>query len=273
MNPKLLGMLAGFGILAGGVVVVSNLGGKDGTVGEPVARIERLAPTEAEVVDRAVRASNNKLVHVVGVDVAKDSVVGDTAIGRAVVVDAVKNSSECSVVFEAGEVTKEITDIHGTGKATITRVDLDPVKFSRGTFVKRGGEDKVKKTWIWNALLVGQECKDIALEPGYLGSSMQELLALPEAMKAKILRTYGMCLDVGIDGKLNKEGKTHRCDVPYGDPRAINAEEIFFPHNFSGREHDLGIMPKKNSEVQKRYATPDGGFREVTADPVKEVIK
>lgn len=274
MNSKLFGLIAGMGILAGGVIVVTNLGGKDDiTVGEPTISDARLAPTEAEVVDRAVRASNDKLVHVVGVDVAKDSVVGDTIIGRAVVVDAVKENSECSVVFEAKEVIKEITDIHGSGKSTITRVDLDLVKYPRGTFVKLSGSlDKTTQTWIWNALLVGQSCKDIALEPGYLGSSMQELLALPDAMKAKILRTYGMCLDVGIDGKLNKEGKTHRCDVPYGDARAVAGEEIFFHHSFSMRD-DLHIMPKKNAEVQKRYQTPDGGFREATAEPVKEVIK
>ena len=269
MNLKIFGALAGLEILAGGVVVVSNLGGKDDKpTGDAGIGIERLAPTEAEVVDRAVRASNNRLVHVVGVDAAKDAVVGDTDIGRAIIVTEVKDSSECSVVFEAGEVSREIGDIRG-GKVLVTRVDLDPVKYSRGTFVKFGVEDKVKKTWIWNSQLYGQNCKDIALEPGYLGSSMEELLLLPEVMKARILRTYGMC---EIKDKDNKPtGEKRRCDLPYGDVRAVAGEEVFFPHNFSGREQDLGIMPKKNAEVQKRYTTPDGGFREATAEPVKEI--
>lgn len=270
MNIKILGTLAGFGLLAGGVALVTNLGGKGDVkpIGDAGVGIEQRVPTEAEVVDRAVRADNSKLVHVVGVDVAKDAIAGDTAIGRAVVVDAVKENSECSVVFEAKEVTETIDSIRG-GKTSVTHVDLDMKKFPRGAFVKLGGSyDKVKGTWIWNALLTGQSCKDIALAAGYLGSSMQELLTLSESMKARVLRTYGTCDVTDKDGK--KTGQTRRCDVPYGDARATAGEEIFFPHSFSMRD-DLHIMPKKNAEVQKRYAVPDGGFREVTAEPAKEI--
>jgi hypothetical protein len=280
MNSKLFGLIAGMGILAGGVAVVTSLGGKDGKpIGDAVISTEQRIPTESEVVDRAVRASNNKLVHVVGVDAPKDSVVADTDVGRAVVVSEVKDTSECEVVLEAKEATVTIQD--GRRNLTVTRIDLDPKVFTSGTFVKLGNFDKTKETYIWSALLTGQRCKEIALAPGYLGSTMKELLSLPEAMKARVLRTYGQCDVVDkdgkpaketviIDGKPTEKTKTYRCDVAYGDPRAINAEEIFFPHHFADR-NDLKMMPAKGSEVQKRYATPDGGFREATAEPAKEI--
>ena len=270
MNSKgLFGLIAGFGILGGGVAILMNTGGDSITVGNASITTIYEAVTEAQVADKAIMASNGKLVHIVGIEASKDAVVEDTDIGRSVTVDAIKENTECSVVFEAKEVTVTLPSLHGEKSITVKRVDLDLAKYPRAALVKMSGTEK-DGSFIWNGLLTGQGCKTIALEPGYLGSSMQEFQKLPDATKARFLRTYGQCIDLDRDGKPSKDGKTHRCDVAYGDIRATIGEEIFFPHSFAGREHDLGIMPVKSGVVEKRYMTPDGGFATTSTEESKK---
>jgi hypothetical protein len=220
MNAKVLGAI-GVVLASGGMLVgILDKGGGDvngtdgGVITEPVGPIA----TEAQICDKSVRATSGRLVRVVGVEVAKDALVIDTAIGKTVTVDTVPAEAICNVVFQASLKDKKLdvpeNVLKAFGKAS------DPVKI---------GND------IYNALLKGDDCKLIGDLTGYLCSTLKDCMALPLEVQAKFLKVKGRCVVTMMD----KTKVDADCSVPVGDPRAVD-NVVFFPHNWSGRE-DLNI--------------------------------
>jgi hypothetical protein len=214
MNAKnaIVGVTAvGLMIAGGAAIMTSGLkgGGKDGGVISGDAEPFIDPPTEAQIVDKSVRASNGKLVRISGAFVDKNAAVIDSNIGRTVVVDSPPDSSVCNVVFVANtrdggpdvpdDVRKHLGDA------------ADPVMIGYN---------------IWTVLLRGEACRSAGMIPGYLGSTMQEFLGLTPEIQARFLKVEGDC---------SVDGKKVLCSVPVGDPRARVGAKPFFPHDWADR--------------------------------------
>jgi len=159
MNKKAV-ILLGLALVAGGVGVLTL---DDVT-------IESDAIYEYQVVPKAIRASNNKHVRVVGSSSAAVT-VEDSDLGRIIVTGVDKNAI-CSVAFEEGDALpdnlQEYADIY-------KKID--------GSFL--GG------TYIWWGIFKYKGCDLVAGHPGYLGSTMKEFLALPARTRGRFLKTDG----------------------------------------------------------------------------------
>jgi hypothetical protein len=155
------------------------------------------------------------------VEVAEDAVVADTAIGKTVTVDTVPPEAECNVVFVAQSRDGGL-DVPSDIKKAFGKVSF-PVKISSD---------------IWNVLLKGSDCALVGNLPGYLCSTMQDCLARPIDVQKKFLKVSGRC---HIAARGNMPAMDVNCAVPVGDPTALEGAQPFFPHNWAGRENDLGI--------------------------------
>jgi hypothetical protein len=192
-----------------------DVNGTDGgVVTEPVGPVA----TAAQMADKSVRSSSGHLVRVVGVEVEKDALVVDTAIGKTVTVEQVPPEALCNVVFSAGlkdgKIDVPANVLKAFGKAS------DPVKI---------GND------IYNALLKGDDCRLIGDLTGYLCSTLKDCKSLPLEVQAKFLKVKGRCEITMPD----KSKTTNDCSVPVGDPRAMDSN-VFFPHSWASRD-DLNI--------------------------------
>ena len=215
MNIKVFGII-GVALVGGGIVLGLLKGGEtngSGTDGGVIAEPVGPVATEAQICDRSVRSTSGRLVRVVGVEVEKDSLVVDTAIGKTVTVEQLPPEALCNVVFVAqlkdGKIDVPENVSKAFGKAS------DPVKI---------GND------IYNALLKGEDCRLIGDLSGYLCSTLKDCMALPLEVQAKFLKVKGRCVVTMMD----KTKVDADCSVPVGDPRAID-NVVFFPHGWAGR--------------------------------------
>lgn len=194
---------------------------KDGAV-VPQAPPVELKPTEADLVPKLAVSPGGKSIKIVGAATAPSAIVSDTSMGRAVVVSSVPANAICSVVFEAKEDTNK-------NRPNVLKNDWgkvsEPLKIS---------SKDANGMFIWTGLLKGDACAVAADLPGYLGSTFEELVALPVAKQARFLKTWGTCA---------ADGGTIRCVVPVGDPKALAGEEVFFPAGWAGR-NDLNFIKK-----------------------------
>jgi hypothetical protein len=100
---------------------------------------------------------------------------------------------------------------------------------------------------VWNALARGQDCLEVATLPGYLGSTLEDLQALPIEKQARVLKVAGTC-HIPAHGQMPATDVT--CAVPVGDPKAIAGEKPFFPHSWAGLD-----------ELNMKARVVDGGAK------------
>ena len=103
--------------------------------------------------------------------------------------------------------------------------------------------DRSMADYIWFSILDREDCLVMAEFPGYIGSTMKEMLALPRPVRSRILKTYGTC---------TTEGVKHSCTVPMGHPKAKAGAAIYFPHKLSGRT-DINLKGYSNGTIQPRH--------------------
>lgn len=189
MKPKTLATIAAVTALVGAGVGIglSGLGEKDGEIGST-----ELTAEEYTIGDRCFVSASGNTVRLVGVSEGKE--LTEAGNRRFVSVSKVPPTAQCSVVYEL---------------APKQELPATP-EFSKE--IEKG---------IWWGIFRGEECQNMAGFSGYLGSSMAELDALPQAKKDKVLRDDG-------NGTL------------------------YFEHSILGRP-DLSFMPIENGTVKPRY--------------------
>jgi len=253
MNAK--GWLGGIGLAAlaaGGIIlgVSGDKGGKD--VLEP-NEIEEVV-TESQVASRAVRSSNGRLVRIVGTKSDQEVGVGDSDLGRIVEV-ANHGNGICHVLLDAMPVPK--SEIFPDGMEYVGNVPNIPSLaqyFGKASWpVIIAGSCNEIGSCIWSALLKGEGCVQAGSLANYVGSTMQEFLALPVGTKSRFLRTRGTC--VGDDGP-------HNCTVPVGDERAIAGEPVTVPSSWSGRI-DLNFVKGIGGSPEPRYELKEAEVAEI----------
>lgn len=156
-----------------------------------------------------------------------------TATGAKIRIVGQGQNTECAVIVELPG------DPH--------RINPTP-ELKQCKFDSYQAENPCKEDCIFDLLAHSEECcKALRAHPGYIASTLKELIAHPKGKR--VLVVDGKC-----DGKDTLKGlpTTYTCSVPLGDPRAIGSEPRF-PHAWLGRE-DLFVGGKEATladEVQK----------------------
>jgi len=248
------GTIIGLGAaaVAAGGIILGTMGdsngpqGADGGVKNAIIAATNIEEHEAR--PRAYRAPNGKHIRVVGVEPEEEQPsVTDSELGRVVEVPAVPGDAICPVVVHA-----DAKIVDGKKWPDIDGIDwgMRPVPL---------GHSKRGDNYVWHSYVEGQAaCEAAVSHPNYLGSSMAELLALPDEMKARCLKVNGMC---------NIEGQITTCSVPWGDPRSSANSPIRFPHRLSGRPDINMVHTDDRGTPEDRIPEPDGGWGAEIPEP------
>jgi hypothetical protein len=92
---------------------------------------------------------------------------------------------------------------------------------------------------VWNVLSKGK-IEDIQKIGGYVGSSYEDLIALPDESKKMVLFVTGKKM---VTAKEGEQPVPVSCLVPVGDKDADVGARPIFPHEWMGRP-DLSLKPK-----------------------------
>lgn len=207
-------------------------------VGSPA--VKNMEPTEAQRADKVVRSKTGRLVRVVGAEFDKDdAVTSGTDLGNVVEVQKVSlDRAICNVVIDArpvpgselypdgNEYVRNYPDIPALADA-FRRSGCRPVMISGSCLPEPVG------SCLWNTQLKGTDCADVADEPQFVCSGVQDCWSQSPEMKARLFRTKGEC----DDGKGGKQP----CTVRWGDDRAVDGERVYIPHGWAGRDNDLNF--------------------------------
>jgi hypothetical protein len=256
-SKKTIGIGAGI-VTAGGVAVAifANSGNLPDTGNRGLTNaVQAIAAKNIEEYQArpcAFRAASGKHIRVVGVESDEEQpAVVDSELGRVIEVAAIPNKGLCPFVIHAAVRTmdkKRWPDIDGI------KWGMRPVQIDHS---EKAGD------WAWNGFVEGQqECEKVLSHANYLGSSMQELLALPDEWKRRLLKVDGIC---------NFEGQDHPCSVPWGDPRAVAGSKIRFPHRLSGRPDINLVEAASDGTPDDRVSEPDGGWGAEIPDEPQEL--
>lgn len=188
-----------------------------------------LEQTAADLAIKAVQSTKGTYVKVVGGNYDKEATPIKLASADVVPIIATDQST-CNVVFDSKKVSGKPEALSDKWGKASTPVEI-PGSCLNGSC-------------IWNGLLTGDECKDIADLPGYLGSTYEELVALPTATQARFMKVAGTCMM-----KINGKDVQTDCTVPVGDPKAKLGAEPFFPHSWSKRD-DLNQIKTVKAPVK-----------------------
>lgn len=240
MNTKQIGLLIATAALGGGL-----------TYGLLQDSEPKIPVYEYQVIPKAYVASNGKLVRLVGENPehALKAVV-TSEIGRAALLPTSASPSSdalCNVLFIAKE--HPIKGENGAVKPDLPA--LEP--FWKLTMVPKPLGDTEDKKKVWWGILQGYGCAAVGeLGNDYLGSSMEQLRALPIGIQKKFLRTMTKKYDAGPPPE----------PVAVGEDTADPDAEVYFPHEIFGRE-DLNFEKEQQGKVKKNWKEPEDGFDEL----------
>ena len=256
------GFIAGAALLAAGGVALALSGGGSKDVGSLDAGVvdEQIEAEEADLAPRAVRSGGGRLVRVVGCRGEQAGAVEDTAVGRVVEVDGVDENVRCHVVVDA--MPKPYSEVFPDGSEYVRNIpdipEIGAEDFHRASWpVMISGSCNQAGSCMWSWLLRGDACLKIADLDYYVGSTMQEFLALDQGQQERFLRTRGTCV--------SEEGETS-CTVSVGDPRADPDAAVVLPHKWAGRD-DLnyvrGVGGPGEKKAEARYVLPEQAHAEL----------
>jgi hypothetical protein len=195
--------------------------------------------TPADTADKGVITPGGKAIRVVGVDYKKDANVIDIEIGNAVVVDEVKPTSMCNMIFEAKRTTMKLL-YEDDEKSNRAVPDIPAFKGIMGKaswpIIIDGSCNA--NTCLWNSLFRGTDCLTVADHPSYRLSSIQEALPLEDEIpdwKCRLIKTI-------VNSQM----------VSVCDPSADRDGELFIPHGWAGRKQDLNYKKVDLGETKPR---------------------
>ena len=247
MNKKLLG-LAGALVAAGGITAGVLLSGEDPIdPNTPIGITEEL-PYEIQIAERHFE-HNGKKIRVVGGKIKRWADVEDNELGRTVEVEKIDKEVMCNVVLEGEPVPmSKFNPEFGDRKVPDIETLKDHMgKASLPVMINCPKNNQKKCLWTW--LATGDGCIAALDSKGYIGSSIEEFIKLPEDVKQLLLEVAGTCKDPQDDD--------YPCHVPYGDPRANIDGVITFPHSWGSGGGPLNFAKAKNGKSVRRYKEKD----------------
>ena len=196
--------------------------------------------SQVQKADKYVRSTHTqKRVQIHMVTAPEDSqIINAGSLGNIVEIQNVPKNGLCNVLLVAPENDLPYGEATKKGPA-VSNSKLTEAWGKEGNAwpVKISGAKHPLPEFYWNVLLSGEMCKLAADEPDYyLASNWEQLIALPAYIKEDIIKVKVL---------VEEDGKDVEKIFFWGDPEIQNAKSVLymiFPHQWSGRENDLGII-------------------------------
>lgn len=201
------------------------------------------SPVYAE--DVVVRVKQN-LIRIVTAEDVTALATTPTPLGDVKVMLSLPKRCECNVILDAEEVEASVFFGDDT-PGTVPNVPELRNAFAKVRPYKIPNSESAVGSWMWNAMLKDADCTKVLDFDEFALSTMMELISAAPIAKARLLRAYGM----------DEDPETHEpiyVVVPWGDARALPDQVWKIPHQWAGREHDLGFNATKDGKIIPRTA-------------------